>query len=92
MIYSKLLEEYKYSCVNMSYIHVPKTLSDTRRNSKHNQSCLETLRIQPQTGKILEVHICKGKNYNILKLIKKAHTHTKMYCLTFRIDLITISK
>ena len=54
-----------YSCVNMSYIHVPKTLSYARRKqsllANTISRALKHLRIQPQTGKILEIHICMGK-------------------------------
>ena len=54
-----------YSCVNISYIHVPKTLSYARRKqsllANTISHVLKHLGIQPQTGQVLEISICKGK-------------------------------
>ena len=52
----------------MSYINVPKTLSYKRRKKSllaNTISCVfKHLGIQPQTGKVLEISICKGKICN----------------------------
>ena len=49
----------------MSYIHVPKTLSHASRKSSLLANTisrfLNHLEIQPQTGKVSEISICKGK-------------------------------
>ena len=54
----------------MSYMHVPKTLSYTRKKKSLLINtiglALKHLRIQPQTGKVLEIHICKGKICSVL--------------------------
>ena len=52
---------------------------------------LKRLEIQPQTGKLLEIIYFREKRV-VSKIHEKTHTHTKTYCLTFRIDLITVSK
>ena len=53
----------------MSYIHVPETLSYTRRKlsllANTISRVLKHLGIQPQTVKVLEIIICKGKICNV---------------------------
>ena len=82
MIYSKL-EEYIYSSVNISYIHVPKTLSYTRTKqsllANRINRALEQLGIQPQTGKYQRFIYARIKFVVFKTHQKKSHTHTTTY-------------
>ena len=73
---------YLCSYVNMSYIHVPKTFSYTRRKysllANRISRALKHLGIQSQTGKYWRF-IYARERFVVSKTHQKTHTHTKTY-------------